>query len=55
MDETRANPKDIELVIQNVGCTRAKAIKVLKESGGDLIDASKYLCICQLDGWMLTS
>lgn len=40
VDETGVDPKDIELVIQQVGCSRAKAVKVLKESGGDLINAS---------------
>ena len=40
VDETGVDPKDIELVIQQVGCSRAKAVKVLKDSGGDLINAS---------------
>lgn len=39
VDETGVDPKDIELVMQQVGCSRAKAVKVLKESGGDLINA----------------
>ncbi|TCD68891.1 GAL4 enhancer protein [Steccherinum ochraceum] len=39
VDETGVDPKDIELVIQQVGCSRAKAVKVLKDSGGDLINA----------------
>lgn len=42
VDETGVDPKDIDLVIQQVGCSRAKAVKVLKESGGDLINASAY-------------
>ena len=42
VDETGVDPKDIELVIQQVGCSRAKAVRVLKESGGDLINASEY-------------
>ena len=41
IDETGVEPKDIELVMQQVGCSRAKAVKVLKDSGGDLINASK--------------
>lgn len=45
VDETGVEPKDIELVMQQVGCSRAKAVKVLKESGGDLINASAY-CNC---------
>ena len=40
VDETGVEPKDIELVMQQVNCSRAKAVKVLKESGGDLINAS---------------
>jgi NACalpha-BTF3-like transcription factor len=40
VDETGIDPKDIDLVIQQVGCSRAKAVKALKESGGDLINAS---------------
>ncbi|EJF65923.1 nascent polypeptide-associated complex, alpha subunit [Dichomitus squalens] len=39
VDESGVDPKDIELVIQQVGCSRAKAVRVLKESGGDLINA----------------
>ena len=41
VDETGVEPKDIELVMQQVGCSRAKAVRVLKESGGDLINASE--------------
>lgn len=40
VDETGVDPKDIDLVIQQVGCSRAKAVRVLKDSGGDLINAS---------------
>ncbi|KIM62084.1 hypothetical protein SCLCIDRAFT_15928 [Scleroderma citrinum Foug A] len=39
VDESGVDPKDIELVINQVGCSRAKAVRVLKESGGDLINA----------------
>ena len=42
IDETGIEPKDIDLVIQQVGCSRAKAVKALKDSGGDLINASEY-------------
>lgn len=42
VDETGVDPKDIELVIQQVGCSRGKAVKALKDSGGDLINASMY-------------
>jgi nascent polypeptide-associated complex subunit alpha len=41
VDETGVDPKDIELVMAQVSCSRAKAVRVLKESGGDLINASK--------------
>jgi nascent polypeptide-associated complex subunit alpha len=41
VDETDVDQKDIELVMQQVNCSRAKAVKALKESGGDLINASK--------------
>ncbi|KAF8162892.1 NAC domain-containing protein [Crassisporium funariophilum] len=39
VDETGVDPKDIELVMQQVNCSRGKAVRVLKESGGDLINA----------------
>jgi len=39
VDETGVDPKDIELVMKQVNCSRAKAVRVLKESGGDLINA----------------
>ncbi|KIY50992.1 NAC-domain-containing protein [Fistulina hepatica ATCC 64428] len=40
VDETGVDAKDIELVMAQVGCTRAKAVRVLKENQGDLINAS---------------
>jgi len=43
LDETGVDPKDIDLVMQQVNCSRAKAVRVLKESGGDLINASKSM------------
>lgn len=42
VDETGVDPKDIELVMAQVNCSRAKAVRVLKDSGGDLISASAY-------------
>jgi nascent polypeptide-associated complex subunit alpha len=39
VDETGIDPKDIELVMAQVNCSRPKAVKALKESGGDLINA----------------
>jgi nascent polypeptide-associated complex subunit alpha len=40
VDETGVDPKDIELVMTQVNCSRAKAVRALKDSGGDLINAS---------------
>ena len=52
VDETGVDPKDIELVMTQVNCTRAKAVRALKESGGDLINAStlpdSFIPICSL-------
>ncbi|KIJ34656.1 hypothetical protein M422DRAFT_51893 [Sphaerobolus stellatus SS14] len=39
VDETGVDAKDIELVMQQVNCSRAKAVRALKESNGDLINA----------------
>ncbi|KIK30955.1 hypothetical protein PISMIDRAFT_669898 [Pisolithus microcarpus 441] len=39
IDDTGVDAKDVDLVMNQVGCSRAKAIRVLKESGGDLINA----------------
>jgi nascent polypeptide-associated complex subunit alpha len=39
VDESGVDPKDIDLVMAQVNCTRAKAVRVLKDSGGDLINA----------------
>merc|ERR1712032_312127 len=39
LDETGVEPKDIELVMSQAGCSRAKAVKSLKENGGDLVNA----------------
>ncbi|KAJ7694237.1 NAC domain-containing protein [Mycena rosella] len=38
-DETGVEAKDIELVMAQVNCSRAKAVRALKDSGGDLINA----------------
>jgi NACalpha-BTF3-like transcription factor len=45
VDETGVDPKDIELVMAQVNCSRAKAVRVLKESSGDLINASVSISI----------
>lgn len=42
VDETGIDAKDIDLVIQQVGCSRSKAVRALKDSGGDLINASEF-------------
>jgi len=39
LDETGLDPKEIELVMTQVNCSRAKAVRVLKENGGDIINA----------------
>ncbi len=39
VDETGVDPKDVELVMAQVNCSRAKAVRALQESGGDLINA----------------
>jgi len=39
VDETGVDPKDVDLVMAQVNCSRAKAVRVLKESGVDLINA----------------
>jgi nascent polypeptide-associated complex subunit alpha len=39
VDETGVDPKDIKLVMEQTGASRAKAVRALKESGGDLINA----------------
>lgn len=43
VDETGVDPKDIDLVMQQVNCSRAKAVRALRDSGGDLINASECL------------
>ncbi|KAF7304608.1 NAC-A/B domain-containing protein [Mycena kentingensis (nom. inval.)] len=39
LDETGVEAKDIELVMAQVNCSRAKAVRALKDSNGDLINA----------------
>lgn len=41
VDETGVDAKDIDLVMQQVNCSRAKAVRALRDSGGDLINASE--------------
>ncbi|KAH8917980.1 nascent polypeptide-associated complex, alpha subunit [Atractiella rhizophila] len=39
VDETGVDAKDIELVMQQVNCSRARAVKALKENDNDIISA----------------
>ncbi|KAM7476828.1 hypothetical protein LguiB_024071 [Lonicera macranthoides] len=39
VDETGVEPKDIELVMTQVGVSRSKAVKALKAAGGDIVSA----------------
>ncbi|KAL6534682.1 hypothetical protein OROGR_013357 [Orobanche gracilis] len=39
VDESGVKPKDIELVMTQAGVSRARAVKALKESEGDIISA----------------
>mmetsp|Transcript_22993 Transcript_22993/g.29003 ORF Transcript_22993/g.29003 Transcript_22993/m.29003 type:complete len:194 (+) Transcript_22993:95-676(+) len=39
VDETGVEAKDVELVMTQAACSRAKAVKALKENDGDLVNA----------------
>lgn len=39
VDETGVDAKDIDLVMSQVGCSRAKAVSALKSNDGDLVNA----------------
>jgi len=39
VDETGVEPKDIELVMTQAGVSRAKAVKALKATEGDIVSA----------------
>jgi nascent polypeptide-associated complex subunit alpha len=39
VDETGVEAKDIELVMSQAGCSRAKAVKALKENDNDLVNS----------------
>jgi nascent polypeptide-associated complex subunit alpha len=39
VDETGVESKDIELVMSQAGCSRAKAVKALKENDNDLVNS----------------
>eukprot|EP00553_Chaetoceros_curvisetus_P004456 CAMPEP_0204615424 /NCGR_PEP_ID=MMETSP0717-20131115/2925_1 /ASSEMBLY_ACC=CAM_ASM_000666 /TAXON_ID=230516 /ORGANISM="Chaetoceros curvisetus" /LENGTH=140 /DNA_ID=CAMNT_0051628361 /DNA_START=290 /DNA_END=712 /DNA_ORIENTATION=+ len=39
VDETGVEAKDVELVMTQAGCSRAKAVKALKDNDGDLVNS----------------
>jgi nascent polypeptide-associated complex subunit alpha len=39
LDETGVEAKDVDLVMSQAGCSRAKAVKALKENDGDLVNS----------------
>jgi len=39
VDESGVDPKDIELVVSQAGCTRSAAVKALKENDLDIVNA----------------
>mmetsp|Transcript_4868 Transcript_4868/g.7127 ORF Transcript_4868/g.7127 Transcript_4868/m.7127 type:complete len:173 (+) Transcript_4868:100-618(+) len=39
VDETGVEAKDVELVMAQAGCSRAKAVKALKDNDGDLVNS----------------
>mmetsp|Transcript_108332 Transcript_108332/g.323977 ORF Transcript_108332/g.323977 Transcript_108332/m.323977 type:complete len:203 (-) Transcript_108332:36-644(-) len=43
VDETGIEPKDIELVMSQVQCSRAKAVKALKNNKNDIVEAIMQL------------
>ncbi|KAJ1856356.1 hypothetical protein LPJ73_002194 [Coemansia sp. RSA 2703] len=45
VDEEGVDSKDIELVMSQAGCTRAKAVKALKNSGSDVVNAIMELTL----------
>ncbi|KAL3901612.1 MAG: hypothetical protein SGCHY_000476 [Lobulomycetales sp.] len=45
VDETGVESKDIELVMQQAGVTRAKAVKALRDSDNDIVSAIMELTI----------
>jgi hypothetical protein len=39
VDESGIDPKDIDLVLSQAGCTRAEAVRALRNNGNDIVDA----------------
>ena len=46
VDETGVSAEDIALVMDQVGCSRAEAVKALRNTKGDLIHASTFQIWC---------
>lgn len=57
VNETGLDPKDIELILTQVKCSRATVVRVLKENDGDLINTSVFIFIgiCDLTSNFLSS
>ena len=53
MDETGVDPKDIALVMQQTNCSRVRAVRVLKESEGDLLKASLLISVSPMSSLTL--
>eukprot|EP00927_Polykrikos_kofoidii_P076313 TRINITY_DN731_c0_g1_i8.p2 TRINITY_DN731_c0_g1~~TRINITY_DN731_c0_g1_i8.p2 ORF type:complete len:202 (+),score=47.67 TRINITY_DN731_c0_g1_i8:75-680(+) len=43
VDESGIEPKDIELVMSQVSCSRAKAVSALRENNNDIVEAIMHL------------
>lgn len=43
IDETGIEPKDIELVVSQAGCSRARAVAALKANNNDIVEAIMFL------------
>merc|ERR1712157_51613 len=43
VDESGIEPKDIELVMSQVSCSRSKAVKALKANNNDIVEAIMHL------------
>lgn len=45
IDETGVESKDIELVMSQAGCSRAKAVAALKKNDNDIVNAIMVSCL----------
>jgi len=45
VDETGVEAKDIELVMSQAGCSRARAVGALKKNEGDIVNAIMELTV----------